>query len=155
MILITKKYFPSSFIDASDISDNALQIAKQSALLNNKEINFIKSDFLKDIDSTYDVIICNPPYIEENNKDVDAPFEPALALYSGKDGLDSYRNIFSKLDSHLNKDGIAFFEMESTNVENTVNLFKNINKNEYEIKVIKDLYDRERFLEVKKIIHQD
>ena len=147
--LAIKKIYKDADVTASDICDNALKMAKKNSEFNDLKIKLIKSDFLNDIQEKYDVIISNPPYIEEDSKEVDAPFEPKLALFSGKDGLDSYRSIFHNLDSHLNKGGIAFFEMESSNAKKTVSLMEKENPN-YTWKVINDLYQRERYLEVKK-----
>ncbi len=145
--LALKKYFPDCTIVGSDISSDALEMAKKNAQSVLLDISFLKSDFLKDISDRYDVIVSNPPYIEEGNPDVDAPFEPALALYSGKDGLDSYRSIFASLDDHLAENGMAFFEMESTNVDKTVTLLKKILPH-FQSEVILDLYGKERFLKV-------
>jgi release factor glutamine methyltransferase len=147
--LALKKYYPESIIIGSDISSSALEMAKKNAEYNHLDVAFLKSDFLKDIHEKFDVIISNPPYIEENNPDVDAPYEPRLALFSGADGLDSYRSIFHDLDNHLNNEGIAFFEMESTNVDKTYELAKKTNP-DYECEVIQDLYGKRRFLVMKK-----
>lgn len=147
--IAVKKRFPNAIVYASDVSLDALSIAKKSSEINNTDITFMKSDFLKDIHDKFDIIISNPPYIEENSKDVDAPFEPHIALYSGKDGLDSYRSIFKDLPSHLNENGSAYFELESTNSTSTEKLFKEINKDRYHTEIWKDTYDRDRYL----IIH--
>lgn len=141
-----KSLFESSNITASDISQEALNLAIKSAEYNNKEIKFIKSDFLKNIDEKFDVIISNPPYIEENSKDVDAPYEPSLALYSGKDGCDSYREIFKDLDSHLNDDGISFFELEASNALKVEELLHKIQENEFKTEIIYDMENKPRFL---------
>ncbi len=143
--LAIKKYFSSACVMGSDISDGALRMARKNAEYNNLDVSFVKSDFLKDIDRTFDVIISNPPYIEEDSNEVDAPFEPALALFSGKDGMDSYRSIFRDLDGHLNHGGYAFFELEAKNAQKTLRLMKEMNP-DYESYVIKDLYGRDRFL---------
>ncbi len=141
-----KKKFPNAEIYASDISEQALAIAEKSSVLNKTPIHFIRSDFLKDIHDSFDIIVSNPPYIEENSKDVSAPFEPKLALFSGVDGLDSYRSIFKELSPHLNKDGKAYFELESTNSENTKALFDSIHSDKYSSKIWKDYYGRDRYL---------
>lgn len=146
-----KKHFPDADVYASDISEDALQIARKNAEYNETDIHFLHSDYLKTISDTFDVIICNPPYIEEGSKDVDAPFEPALALYSGKDGLDSFRSIFNDLTTHLNPGGEAYFELESTNAENTLSLFHQYNQKGFLTKLIRDCYGRNRFLSVKSI----
>lgn len=144
-----KKRWPTAKVIASDISDSALDCAKKSAFYNHLDITFLKSDFLKYIPDTFDVILSNPPYIEEDSKEVEAPFEPRLALYSGKDGLDSYRAIFTLLDSHLNVSGRAYFEIESTNKERTIALAKAMLPS-YEMRITNDLYNRPRYLEMKK-----
>lgn len=147
--LAIKNIYPDAEVYASDIVDNVLSIARKNADYNHLDVTFLKSDFLKDIHGTFDVIVSNPPYIEEDSKDVDAPFEPALALFSGKDGLDSYRSIFSDLDSHLNEEGLSFFELESTNSQATLELM-NLKNPGYEARIIQDLYQRDRYLEAKK-----
>lgn len=144
-----KTIYKSSSITGSDISDAALNLAKKSAEYNKLDIQFIKSNFLNDIYKKYDYIISNPPYIEENNKDTYAPFEPRLALYSGEDGLDSYRNIFSNLDSRLNEKGIAFFEIETSNYSSVKELASKMLKG-YLIETYKDMENKERYLILKK-----
>ncbi len=148
--LSIKKLFPSANILATDISSKALAIAKKNSDYNHLEIELRKSDFFSDIKETFDVIVSNPPYIEDDSKDVYAPFEPELALYSGKDGLDSYRKIFSDLDKHLNKKGVAFFELEATNALKTEELFKQICQEAYEVSFFTDLEGKKRYLIVKK-----
>ncbi|MFA6829101.1 MAG: peptide chain release factor N(5)-glutamine methyltransferase [Bacilli bacterium] len=145
-----KSIYPDSQVTASDISDKALDLAKKSAKFNNLDISFLKSDFLSDINDTFDVIISNPPYIEEDSIDTEAPFEPELALYSGKDGCDSYRKIFSLLDKKLNKDGAAFFELEASNALKVKDIFLSIYPQGYEITLIKDMENKNRYLEVRK-----
>lgn len=146
-----KKYFPFAETYASDICKNALECAKKSSEFNHKEIHFFLSDFLKDTDEVFDCIISNPPYIEENSTDVMSPYEPALALFSGKDGLDSYRCIFKDLSKHLKKGGQAFFELESTNSQKTQELFHAINPVGYQTEIWKDLYGRDRYLLIQSI----
>lgn len=143
--LLLKKIYPSILIKASDISLSALSLAKKSASYNHLNIEFIQSDFLNDINESFDYIISNPPYIEIDNKETFSPFEPELALYSGKDGLDSYRSIFLKLDSHLNEGGTAFFEIETSNLNNLLKL-KNEMLPSYKDEIYKDMENKERYL---------
>lgn len=148
--ILIKRYFNDAMVYASDIVDNALSMAKRNCEYNNVDVTFLKSDYLDDINMRFDFIVSNPPYIEEKNKDVNAPFEPHIALFSGEDGLDSYRHIFKLLDSRLNENGLAFFEIESTNADKVIKLFKSINTN-YSIETIKDLYNRDRYIKFKKL----
>lgn len=145
-----KKLYPSADVYASDISIAALTMAKKNAAYNNLDIKFMMSDFLKDIDDTFDVIISNPPYIEEDNPDVDASYEPHLALFSGKDGLDSYRSIFSDLAKKLNRSGLACFELESTNSIKTKEVFESLNPDGFSVEIWQDWYNRDRYLVTKK-----
>lgn len=145
-----KSLFPEAKIDASDISSEALTLAEKSAEENKKDIHFIHSDFLDDIDSVYDVIVSNPPYIEEDSDEVDAPFEPSLALYSGKDGCDSYRKIFASLSSHLSSDGIAFFELEAKNAWKIKTLLEDITAGEYVTELIMDMENKPRYLKARR-----
>lgn len=142
-----KKRYPEASVFASDISVDALKIAKHSAEINHADIQFLTSDFLEDINGKFDIIISNPPYIEEGSKNMYAPYEPELALYSGKDGMDSYRKIFGKLFDHLNPNGEAYFELESTNSLPVKKLFDENKKNpHYTSKIWKDSYGRDRYL---------
>lgn len=143
--ILLKILFPNAIIDASDISFKALNIAKKSIEHNNLDINLIQSDYFSNIKKKYDYIISNPPYIEENSYEVSAPFEPKIALYSGKDGLNSYKNIFSSLNEHLTDDGVAFFEIETSNYPNLLTLINNQIPS-YKVKTYKDLEHKERYL---------
>lgn len=145
-----KKSFPDADVLASDISSKALEEAKKSSEFNGIKVDLINSDFFSEIKGCFDIIISNPPYIEEDSKDVDAKYEPSLALYSGKDGCDSYRKIFSDLDSHLTPGGLSFFELESTNVKRILDIADE-KLPSYMKEVIADQYQRPRYLKRKKI----
>ncbi len=141
-----KKHFPDATVYASDISEEALSMAKKNAEHNKTDIHFLCSDYLKNIEDSFDVIVCNPPYIEEENREVYAPFEPKIALYAGKDGLDSYRSIFKDLKNHLKDKGQAYFELESTNAKATLDLFGHYYPDGFSCTLEKDCYERDRFL---------
>lgn len=146
--LSIKKLFKSADITASDISEEALKIAEENSENNGLPIRFVKSDFLRDIDETFDVILCNPPYVKSDDESVDAPFEPALALFAGADGLDAYRQIFPELRKHLNKNGMAFFEIEATNTKPTLDLIDKLISEEKKIHVWQDMNLRDRYIEI-------
>ncbi len=103
-------------VDAVDISDEALAVARRNAALHGVDINFIKSDMWEDVgDKKYDIITCNPPYIR--SADIDTlsaevrEHEPRLALDGGEDGLDFYRKFIEQLPTHLVEGGHCYMEI--------------------------------------------
>jgi release factor glutamine methyltransferase len=84
-----KKYKPEWEVWAVDVSEKALAVAKENALLNEVEIHFVTLDFLSDyklLPTDFDIIVSNPPYIEPaeavNMKANVLDFEPHLALFT-------------------------------------------------------------------------
>ena len=86
---------PNFEVFASDISNDALKVAKTNSNYYKTSITFIKSDWFTKIDRKFDVIIANPPYIskkEYNNLSLCIRrFEPKIALLAGSKGLDSFK----------------------------------------------------------------
>ena len=110
---------------ASDISENALSVAKKNAKKLKQDIKFIQSDMFKNIQDSFDIIVSNPPYIETGiiktlSKDVQA--EPIIALDGGIDGLDFYRKIHNEIDLHLN--GTLLLEIGYNQKENVLKIFE-------------------------------
>lgn len=111
------KYIKNTKIYATDISEKALEIAEKNAehngVINN--IEFIESDlFTKLKNLKFDIIVSNPPYIEEKElkklpKDVQN--EPRIALDGGKDGLKYYREILENGYKFLNRQGYLCLEI--------------------------------------------
>lgn len=103
-------------VDASDLSDDALGVAKKNALLNDVKVNFYKGDMLEPIivlNNRYDVLVCNPPYIKKIS-DVDKSvldYEPHMALFGGEEGLEFYRKVFEKSHRVLNESSLMAFEI--------------------------------------------
>lgn len=148
--LALKKHYPNASILASDISIKALETAIKSASYNSLDVDFICSDYFEKIEGKFDFIISNPPYIPVDSQYLVAKHSPALALFAGKDGLDSYRVIFKKFSSHLEESGTACFELESPNADKILSLFKEENP-DFLTEIIKDMNDRDRYLVVKRI----
>jgi release factor glutamine methyltransferase len=103
-------------IIATDISRNALSVARENAsLLSVNNIDFKIHDFLEtDINSTFDVIVSNPPYIASDEmaslqKEV-RDYDPKIALTDNSDGLSFYRRFSEIGASLLNKNGFMLLE---------------------------------------------
>ncbi|MCL1901491.1 MAG: peptide chain release factor N(5)-glutamine methyltransferase, partial [Firmicutes bacterium] len=137
-------------VTCSDISEEALKLAKENAALNETEIDFIKSDMFKSIKGKFDIIVCNPPYVKTADIQTLSPevkdFEPHLSLDGGADGLDFYRIIEGEAAEHLNDKGILFLEC---GIEQSKEIEKML-KSKFDIKIYKDYSGIERFIKAVK-----
>ena len=111
------KFLKDIKITATDISSDALKIARENALLHNVEINFLLSDLFFNHELTtmnYELIVSNPPYVptaEIERLQPEIKFEPRIALDGGNDGLDFYRRIIKEASCYLVKGGYLIIEM--------------------------------------------
>ena len=115
-IAITLAKHLSCHVLATDISEEALEIAKINSKRNNVQIDFKQSDILKNVQGKFDIIISNPPYIAKD--EVIDPLvkdnEPHLALYAEEDGLYFYRNILENVKPFLKEKSLIAFEIGMT-----------------------------------------
>lgn len=100
-------------IDAVDISDEALEVAKKNAINNNVQINFYCGNMLEPLNGTYDCIISNPPYIayDEEIMDIVKNNEPNIALYADNNGLYYYEEILKSCGKYLKENSLIAFEI--------------------------------------------
>ena len=130
---------------ASDISSKALKVAKKNNKQLKTNVKFIKSDLFDNINDKFDVIVSNPPYIDDNEIDklsVEVKnFDPILALNGGENGLDIYEKIINKLNYYLNKNGTIIFEIGYNQGKDVCEMLKNKG---YETFVIKDYSNLDR-----------
>lgn len=136
-----KKFFPDPEVYALDISAGALETARQNAMLNGTEINFIQDDILNLVSDIllhekFDLIVSNPPYVTESEKGgmlsnvVD--YEPHTALFvSDSDPLQFYNKIADFSLSNLQDKGYLFLEINENLGKETCTLladkgFRNI-----------------------------
>lgn len=104
---------------AVDISDGALKLALENAVLNGVEgrLSFKKADILTRSaleDDKFDIIVSNPPYIKTDvikTLDPEVRAEPLIALDGGKDGLDFYRVLINEYSKNVKKGGYMIFEI--------------------------------------------
>lgn len=146
-IAIALKKNLNSTVDAIDISEKALEIAKENAINNCLNINFFKNDMLKNINGKYDIIISNPPYISKKDKveDIVKNNEPHIALYAKKNGLEFYESILKDAKNHIKSPGIIAFEIGMTQGEEIKTLTNQYLDN-IEISVEKDLTGKDRYV---------
>lgn len=146
-IAITLKKNTNSKVTAVDISQKALEIAKENALINKVSINCFESDVFQAIKDKYDIIISNPPYIrnDEEIMDIVKNNEPHLALYAEDNGLYFYKKIIKEAKNYLNEKFIIAFEIGEEQGQDIVNISKEYFPNS---KVIleKDLRQFDRFV---------
>ena len=130
---------------ASDISEEALKVAKENAIMNEAEVKFIQSDIFENINEKFDIIVSNPPYIAYNDKitmeDNVLNYDPHLALFAEEDGMYFYREIVENAKEYLEEDGIVFFEIGYDQREKILKL---ANDNGFKAEVYKDINGRDR-----------
>ena len=146
------KHIAGSKVYALDISEKALEIAKENAANNNIEVTFIHDDILSlrnNIDAKFDIIVSNPPYVRELEKaemrDNVLNWEPHTALFvSDNDPLIFYRNILEFAKTHLNEKGEVWFEINEYLGKEMTELCKTMGFSDVEIH--KDFRGKERVI---------
>ncbi len=112
IILSILEEFPNAVGVGVDISNKALDIARQNAL-GNSRIEFIQSNWFDNLgDRKFDLIVSNPPYISkfESLGISVVDFEPHTALFSEDNGYECYKIIAKSIKQHLKKNGVGIFE---------------------------------------------
>lgn len=117
----------NSYIYGIDISEDALILSKKNKdKLGLKNVEFFRSDIFSNVnDNNFDIIVSNPPYIDEvdmKTLEKELSFEPQNALYGGKDGLFFYREIITNSLNYLSDKGILAFEIGYNQMEDISNL---------------------------------
>lgn len=140
-------------IYASDISDDALAVAKQNSINNECDITFLSGSMLEpyiENNIKVDILISNPPYIKQDEvlETSVIDYEPHVALFGGNDGLKFYREIFENAHKILNKNALAFFEIGYDQKENLSKLIESYFPDaKYEF--YKDINNKDRMLMIK------
>jgi len=104
----------SARVTATDISRDALTVARSNAEAHGVDVEFIESDWFTALSGRrFDLIVSNPPYIAEGDSHLDSGdlrFEPRSALVAGPDGLACISTIVSQADAHLVPGGWLLLE---------------------------------------------
>ncbi len=107
---------PLARVVATDTSPRALDTARRNATRHEvaDRIEFVRTDLLADVDTRFDMIVSNPPYVPEPEMGQLPPevreWEPAEALSGGADGLGVVRALLLQAESRLKDDGMLIFE---------------------------------------------
>ncbi|HLR52967.1 MAG TPA: peptide chain release factor N(5)-glutamine methyltransferase [Candidatus Avamphibacillus sp.] len=107
---------PQTIVYATDISKEALEVARKNAEKHEANVTFLQGNFLNPIIEQHtkaDIIVSNPPYIAKEEaselSDTVKDFDPSLALFADNKGLAAYKEITNQLQQCLNKDSAALF----------------------------------------------
>jgi release factor glutamine methyltransferase len=147
---------PLSVVTGVEISDDAILVARENAVLNNVNVSFINADIFNFDTKTVSrsgIIVSNPPYVRNSerlqmNKNV-LDFEPAQALFvTDSDPLVYYDAIIKLADEILLPDGRLYFEINEMMGSSLNTLLKSAGYSDIEI--VKDLNEKERIIKCRK-----
>lgn len=138
-------------VTASDISSNALDLAQENAEVIDVAIDFVQSDCFLAITGKYDIIVSNPPYISETDREEVGlnvlTSEPHLALFAVEDGYAVYRKIAENAQKHLTKKGKIYLEIGYKQGEYVKKLFES-EFPKMRIRVLQDQFGKDRMVVV-------
>ena len=116
LAVIAAMAYPETTIDAADISADALVVARINVERHRLagRITLVESDLFERLPGVYDLILCNPPYVNAGSMaalPAEYRAEPALALAGGEDGMDLVRRIVDEAHRHLSAQGVLVLEI--------------------------------------------
>jgi len=108
--------YPDIEVDASDLSSAALEVARINVDRHGltDRVRLIESDGLRSVQGPYDLILCNPPYVNSASMaELPAEYraEPGLALAGGDDGMDFIRRLLAEAPAHMNEQAVLVLEI--------------------------------------------
>ncbi|PTM07738.1 MAG: peptide chain release factor N(5)-glutamine methyltransferase [Bacteroidetes bacterium] len=150
------KNLPNAKVYALDVSEEALKVAEQNALLNEVEVEFIEANILDWNFSNleFDVIVSNPPYVRELEKEAMSAnvlnHEPHLALFvEDEDALLFYRKITESAKRGLKSKGDLYFEINEVLGKDMSQLLSDSGYSNIELK--KDIFQKDRMIKANKL----
>jgi ribosomal protein L3 glutamine methyltransferase len=116
LAVIAAMAYPEIAVDAADVSEDALAVARINVDKHKlgQRITLLTSDLLTAVRGPYDLILCNPPYVNtQSMSDLPAEYqaEPAMALAGGDDGMDFVRSILREAPKHMTVDAVLVLEI--------------------------------------------
>lgn len=147
--LSVAKHFPEAEIVVTDISDDALELARENAerlgLL--ERVRFLKANLLNDVEGTFDVIVANLPYISTQDRQSlarEVLHDPEVALFAGPRGDELVRGLIEQAPAHLKPGGLLALEIGIGQASELTELLRE--KNYHDIEVKNDYSGVRRFL---------
>ena len=149
--LMLKKLYPESIVDACDISQDALDLAKENSEINNLEVNLFHSDLLQDTEENdYDIIVANLPYIPTKTlsslESEVIDYEPLIALDGGDDGLLYINRLIKEIEEKDVKNLTLFLEVDTSHATTILNNLSHWK----EVELEQDLVERDRYIIAKR-----
>jgi len=142
---------PNWQIQASDVSEEALELAQENAQQLEVILDFKYSDVLDHLEGQYDLIVSNPPYISRDDvEEVGANVlasEPHLALFADRDGYAIYEKIAQQAPSVLTPEGKIYLEIGYKQGSKVKELFQEVFPNK-QVRVLKDQFGQDRMVVV-------
>jgi ribosomal protein L3 glutamine methyltransferase len=116
LAVIAALAYPDVVVDAADLSDDALAVARINVDKHKlgKRITLLQSDLLASVGGPYDLILCNPPYVNSTSMAAlpeEYRHEPALALAGGDDGMDLVRRILRDAPAKMTPEAVLLLEI--------------------------------------------
>lgn len=116
LAILAAMLYPEVVVDAADVSSDALAVAHINVERHQLQsrINLLVSDVLQKCQGPYDLILCNPPYVNSASMAALPPefqAEPALALAGGNDGMDFVRKLFYGVAEKMTENGVLVLEI--------------------------------------------
>jgi len=151
------KFIKNAQVLATDISQDALEVAKENAFLNgvDNRVNFLRCDIFPrnghcgvGNDNIFDLIVSNPPYVKQGDiadLEPEVRNEPVIALNGGVDGLDFYCLIIGQAHKYLKNGGFLILELGFGQSKQVKDLFKEA-KNFKVIEIVKDYNNIDRVI---------
>lgn len=143
-------YYPKAKVVGTDLSSDALDVARQNAVRLGVSVQWRQGDFVAPIQGElWDFIITNPPYVSLEDYRLCAPeifHEPPMAFLGGADGLDFYRRLAEEIRSLLNHQGKLLMEIGWNQAEAVCGIFENKG---YKTQVFPDFAGRDRVILVR------
>ena len=153
LAIVLAKIYKNSKITATDISSEAIKVAKINSKKHNvtNQIKLINCNWVSQIEE-FDLIISNPPYLSHNEyincHDGIKFFEPKKALKAGSDGLSAYKEIALIASKMMNISSFLFLEIGKNKKDRVLSIFKNYDIRNVEI--IRDYQSIDRVLVLRK-----